>query len=219
MFTNLFKIKRLLALFLVFPSLVFGKTTDSPVYSHGQQLYDDLPWMLTYYYGITGTNGLTQILAGNFDRWPEHIQSAELTKTLDQNNFLRRLVSPLVGVVQLAGNFTVRIGTRQSTIYEFDPYVAFRWANFPWNNYLTTSLAIGEGVSYASSYPSVEKRHNQNVKRFLNYLMLEATFALPSHPELQLIARIHHRSGAYGLYHAGNTGSNVIGLGLRYLFE
>ena len=186
---------------------------------HGQKLYDTYPWMLTYYYGVTATNGLMQIFGGNFDRWPEHIQSAELAKTLDEDNFLRRLVSPLVGVVQLAGDFTVRTGSREHTIYEFDPYIAFRWANLPWNNYVTTSLAIGEGISYDSSVPAVEKRQNQNTKRLLNYLMLEATFALPQYPQLQLVARIHHRSGAYGLYHAGNTGSNVIGLGVRYLFD
>ena len=188
-------------------------------YPHDQKLYDQFPWMLTYYYGITGSNSLIQILGGSFNRWPEHIQSAELTKTLDENNFLRRLVNPLVGVVQLAGNVAVRSGAREHRIYEFDPYVAFRWANLPWNNYVTTSLAVGEGISYASSVPSIEKRKNQNTKRLLNYLMLEATFALPNYPQLQLVARIHHRSGAFGLYHAGNSGSNVIGLGVRYLFD
>src|SRR5262245_23564687 len=53
----------------------------------------------------------------------------------------------------------------------------------------------------------------------MNYLLLEATFALPTHPYLQLVVRIHHRSGAHGLYHAGNTGSNVIGLRIRYLYD
>lgn len=225
MLANLLKIKAFLVMCLFFffnaaaISAPAPTSAATPCYSHNQKLYDELPWMLTYYYGITGDNALIQMLAGSFNRWPEHVQSAELTKTLDENNFLRRLVNPLVGVVQLAGNFTVRNGSREHTIYEFDPYVAFRWANFPWNDYVTTSLAIGEGISYASSVPWIEKRHNQNTKRLLNYLMLEATFALPMHPELQLVARIHHRSGAFGLYHAGNSGSNVIGLGVRYLFE
>lgn len=204
----------------VVPAFAANTLLTPPVqYPTGQKLYDQYPWAATYYYGFTVSNGLFQILSGNMNRWPEHIQSIELAHTLSEQNFLRRLVNPLVGVVQLAGNFTVRVGSREHTIYEFDPYLAFRWANLPWNHYLNTSLAIGEGVSYATSVPSLEKKANKDTKRFLNYLMLEATFAAPQYPRVQLIARIHHRSGAFGLYHAGNTGSNAVGLGLRYLFD
>lgn len=184
-----------------------------------QKLYEQYPWAATYYYGITGSDALARMFEGEFHRWPEHVQSLELSHTLDQNNVLRRLVSPLVGVVQLAGNVTLRSGSNQPRIYEFDPYLAFRWANLPWNHYVNTSFAIGEGVSYATSVPSLERKYSDDNKRFLNYLMLEATFALPDHPQWQLVARIHHRSGAYGLYHAGNTGSNDVGLGIRYLFD
>lgn len=227
LFNKLLAAGSLVALCL-FPAFASAKanaslTTPEPTLniqeSRGQQLYDRYPWMLTYYYGLTSKTVLTQNMIGNFIRWPEEIQSIELAKTLDPDNWFRRLVNPLVGVVQLAGNFTVRHGKNENTIYEVDPYIAFRWANFPWNNYLTTSLAIGEGLSYDSSVPSVEKRLNQNTRRLLNYLMVEASFALPQYPQLQLVARIHHRSGAYGLYHAGNTGSNVVGLGIRYIFE
>lgn len=182
-------------------------------------LYDQLPWSVMYYYGITVSDPLARIVQGQIHRWPEHIQSLEVTRTLSRDNFLRRLVHPLVDVVQLAGNFTYRVGSNQNNIYEFDPYLAFRWANFPWNTYVSTSLAIGEGISYASSIPSLEGKSSDNTKRLLNYLMLEATFAVPKYPQLQLVTRIHHRSGAYGLYHAGNTGSNDLGLGIRYLFN
>lgn len=185
----------------------------------GQELYDIFPWAFTYYYGLTVTDPLARIFnLTNLNRWPEHILSVEVAHTLDKNNFLRHFLSPIVGVVQFALNFTFRQGTKEPTIYEIDPYLAFRWANFSWNQFLNTSFAIGEGVSYTSSVPSIEKKYNTNTKRLLNYLMFEATFALPKHPQLQFIMRIHHRSGAYGLYHAGNSGSNDLGLGLRILF-
>ncbi|TAK73128.1 MAG: hypothetical protein EPO11_08910 [Gammaproteobacteria bacterium] len=183
-------------------------------------LYDQHPWSVLYYYGFTVNNSLLQVLSlQDLDRWPEHIQSVEVAHTLSEDNFLRRLVNPIVGVVQLAGNVTVRDGDNEHTIYEFDPYVIFRWANLPWNQYVNTSFAFAEGVSYATSVPAIEKDDNDNTKRFLNYLMFEATFALPSYPQLQLAARVHHRSGAYGLYHAGNSGSNDIGIGISYLFD
>ena len=188
-------------------------------YPNGQKLYDCYRYSLMYYYGVTVSNPLGNILIGKINRWPEHIQTAELAYTLHEDNWFRRLLSPLVGVTQTAGNFTYRVGSNQSNIAEFDLYLLFRWANLPWNNYVNTSLAIGEGVSYDSSYPSLEKKNNDNAKRFLNYLVLEATFAAPEYPRLQLVARIHHRSGAYGLYHAGNSGSNDLGLGIRYLFD
>lgn len=182
-------------------------------------LYDQHPWSLMYYWGQTMNDPLVGLFAGDYNRWPEHIQSVELAKTLTPDNPVRRFFSPIVGVVQLAGNTTVRSGSDQHTIYEFDPYLLFRWSNLPWNHVVNTSFAIGEGVSYDSSVPAIEKRNNDNTKRLLNYLAFEATFAAPSHPEWQFVAKIHHRSGAYGLYHAGNTGSNDIGVGIRYLFD
>ncbi|VVC76933.1 hypothetical protein AQUSIP_22600 [Aquicella siphonis] len=198
---------------------VLPKNTSLIAYPQGQQLYDQYPWAVMYYYGITGSDALGQMFEGQFHRWPEHVQSLELTRTLSENNFLRRLVNPLVGVVQVSANITVRNGSNQHTIYEFNPYVEGRWANLPWNAYVNTSFAIGEGISYGTSIPSLESKSSSDTKRLLNYLMLEATFAPPGNPRLQLVARIHHRSGAYGLYHAGNTGSNDVGLGIRYLFD
>jgi|SRR5579885_2703461 hypothetical protein len=198
---------------------LFTVPSSAIVYPAGQQLYDQYPWAVLYYYGITGSDALARMFEGQFHRWPEHIQSIELTHTLSEQNFLRRLVNPLVGVVQISANVTMRNGSNEHTIYEFNPYVEGRWANFPWNKYINTSFAIGEGISYDTSVSSLEKRSNENTKRLLNYLLLEATFAPPSYPRLQLVARIHHRSGAYGLYHAGNTGSNDVGLGIRYLFD
>lgn len=190
------------------------------IYPQDQKLYDLYPWSVLYYYGVTENNALLQVLAlHNLDRWPEYIQSAELAYTLNENNAFRRFFNPIVGIVQVAGNVTVRNGRDENTIYEFDPYLVFRWANLPWNNRVNTSFAIGEGISYVTSVPAIEKYDNDNTKRLLNYLMFEATFALPDHPRLQLVARVHHRSGAYGLYGAGNSGSNDIGLGVRYLFD
>ncbi len=198
-------------------ALLLPLTASSQEVKHSG-LYDQYPWSGLYYFGRTVNEPLVQIFTGSLKTYPEHIQSLELAHTLDPDNFLRKFVSPLVGVTQLAGNVTVRYGRNEHTIYEFDPYLIFRWANLPWNSYVNTSFALGEGLSYDTSVPAIEKRQNNNTKRLLNYLMFEATFAHPDYPRLQFVARIHHRSGAYGLYRAGNTGSNDVGIGIRYLF-
>lgn len=189
------------------------------IFTNNQALYDHYPNAVLYFYGITGSNPLVRMFQGEFHRWPEHVQSIEYSRTLNRCNVVRRFFYPIVGVVQLNANFSYRVGSNQHNIYEFNPYIGFRWANFYWNDWVNTSFAIGEGISYDTSVPSLEKRSNENTKRLLNYLMLEATFALPTYPQLQVVARIHHRSGAYGLYRAGNTGSNNVGLALRYMFN
>lgn len=212
----------LITLGILCPHLALSATTlaKTSTYAQGQGLYDQYPWAATYYYGVTVNNPLVEVvILNNLNRWPEHIQSIELTRTLAPDNIVRRFFSPVVGIVQIDANITMRNGSNQHTIYEFNPYFNIRWANLPWNQYVNTSFAIGEGLSYDTSVSYIEKRNNDNTKRLLNYLMLEATFAAPSYPRLQLVARIHHRSGAYGLYHAGNTGSNDIGLAIRYLFD
>lgn len=202
------------------PAMLPLTVAPTRMYPEDQKLYDLYPNAVLYYYGYTVDNPLIHALTlRNLDRWPENIQSLEYMHTLGEENIVRRFFSPVVGVVQLAANVTLRNGREQSRIVEVDPYIAFRWANLPWNHYLNTSFAIGEGVSYASSVPAIEKRQNDDTKRLLNYLMFEATFAHPEHPRLQYVLRVHHRSGAYGLYHAGNTGSNDVGIGIRYLFD
>lgn len=217
-------VRQLLTLLLGFyPLVALGegvtRLPTSPMSQNQPSLYDRYPWSLMYYYGMTFDNPLVDVMTlHHLHRWPENIQSLELAYTLDEKNFLRRFLNPLVDVVQIAGNITIRSGKNESTIYEFDPYLLFRWTNFPWNHHIHTSLALAEGVSYDSTVPTVEKKHSSNTKYLLNYLALEATFALPQYPRWQLVVRIHHRSGAYGLYHAGNAGSNDWGLGARYLF-
>lgn len=229
-----FKIKLLLILSCMFPVISMAKTTATTtqpvanvstlppctIYPEGQKLYDKYNYGVLYYYGFTVDNSLLQTMTlMHLRRWPEHIQSLELSHTLDEDNPVRQFFSPLVGIVQVAGDFTVRNGSNEPTIYEFAPYIGWRWANLPWNHYVNTSLSLGEGVSYVSSVPAIEKNDNDDSKRLLNYLMFEATFASPDYPRLQFVARVHHRSGAYGLYGAGNSGSNDIGLGIRYLFD
>jgi len=101
--------------------------------------------------------------------------------------------------------------------WEFTGSVNLRWVVFPWNRYVETSVALGEGLSWATEIPALEKADptNSSNSQLLNYVLLEVTFAIPESP-WSLVTRIHHRSGVWGLF--GHSGSNVLEAGIRYRF-
>jgi hypothetical protein len=92
-----------------------------------------------------------------------------------------------------------------------------RWVTFPWNRYLDTSFAFGGGLSQATQVPVLERRDpdSSEAAALLHYLMVEAAFGLPGSP-WSMVARLHHRSGIFGLF--SHSGSNLVEFGLRYRF-
>lgn len=108
--------------------------------------------------------------------------------------------------------------------FEDQKHVAFnglfvlRWQTFPWDRFLDTSLAVGEGLSYAVQSPVLEDLGDPNSPNWLNYIMLELAVSLPDYPRWGLVARLHHRSGVFGLFSGMQDASNAVGLGLCYHF-
>jgi hypothetical protein len=92
-----------------------------------------------------------------------------------------------------------------------------RWEPFWWDRYVDTSLAFGLGASYATRRPQVEIDKDGDTERLLAYWMVEIAVSLPQYPQLALIGRLHHRSGAYGLF-ADEGGSTAPAVGLKYRF-
>jgi len=105
----------------------------------------------------------------------------------------------------------------RDTLWEFNGLVVGRWHLFPWNDYVRTSFAVGEGMSYYSEVSRVEKEEDdENATRLLNYLLFELATGLPAYPKWDLVFRIHHRSSVWGLIGAG--GSNYVCAGVKYSF-
>jgi hypothetical protein len=101
---------------------------------------------------------------------------------------------------------------------EFNLPVAIRWSKFPWNHYVSTSLAYGLGPSYATEKPDAEIDLHDTTKKFLVYWFGEIAFG-PPQSKWAGILRIHHRSGAFGLIaDHGEGGSNTLAAGLKYRF-
>jgi len=116
---------------------------------------------------------------------------------------------------ELEGQALKHVGEQEHV--EFASSINVRWITFPWNRYLDTSVAIGGGLSVTSEVPVLEKRDpdNSRAATLLHYLLIEAAVGLPS-SNWSLVARVHHRSGIFGLF--SHSGSNVLALGLRYRF-
>ncbi|WP_413324335.1 DUF3769 domain-containing protein [Synechococcus sp. MIT S9503] len=76
------------------------------------------------------------------------------------------------------------------------------------------SLGFVEGISYNSAVSNYERTYRENYANLLNYLAFELEAAVS--PDLSMVGRIHHRSGAFGTYSGVNEGSNAYLIGLRY---
>ena len=88
---------------------------------------------------------------------------------------------------------------------------------FFWDKYLDTSFAAGAGPSYATDVPEIEVQRSDGSERLQVYMMLELEFTLPSHPNMAVITRVHHRSNAFGIVADEGT-SNALAFGLKFRF-
>jgi hypothetical protein len=170
------------------------------------------------YYGAMTCNTLGHVIKLNYSIDDEQLYSGEFTYVFRPDQGIRRYFGPVFQSIEANFNFTVHDDHGRS-FYEFVPYLSFRWKKFPWTNYLKTSISLGEGVSWASNISTREWRDSKDPQKFLNYLNLEMTAALPSFPRLELVGRFHHRSGVFGLYRSTNSGSTAAGLAVRWYFD
>lgn len=117
--------------------------------------------------------------------------------------------------IEIEGQVIKHFGLQDN--WEFTAALVFRWLDFPWDKYVDTSFAFGDGVSAATEIPDVETDvvDKKDGQRFMNLVLLEFDFTLPRWPRWSFVARLHHRSGAYGLLGQGE-GSNFTGFGIRY---
>jgi hypothetical protein len=102
--------------------------------------------------------------------------------------------------------------------WEFNGLLTLRWHPFWWDKHVETSLAVGDGLSWATEIPEVEKEDDENAQELLNYMLIELTLGLPKYPQWDLVVRIHHRSGVFGLFGGVYGGANFLCGGVKYSF-
>lgn len=170
-----------------------------------------VPWLLTLYAGrYTDQRLLEDVLGQNalhFEQdWLLAAALARPVYTGDCHDW------------EIEGQLAKHAG--EQTHWETNGLVIYRWTCFPWNGFLRTSAAIGDGLSYATAVPSLELASHTNVgaQRLLNYLLIETTFAPAWAKDWSLVVRIHHRSGIFGLFGGVHGGSEVIAVGVKITF-
>jgi hypothetical protein len=95
-----------------------------------------------------------------------------------------------------------------------------RYRGFPWDHVLVTSFAISTGLNYATGISELEKERSRDDQgsRLMHFFSPEVTFALPRRPEVELLFRLHHRSGVFGLVSDAWGGAQYGTVGVRVRF-
>ena len=167
-------------------------------------------WFISLYGGMFSDNALLDIarLQTNFDNSSILVLSAgrEIGR-------YRNKIS-----LELEGQIAFHNGHQSHQ--EMNAVFIARWLQFPWDHLIDTSMAVGNGLSYATKEPPIEILDSKNGKssQWLYYLLIEIAFGLCAADKWDLFVRVHHRSGIYGLIHDVDSGSNFIGCGLRRRF-
>lgn len=107
-----------------------------------------------------------------------------------------------------------------ATRFSIDGALLVRVLQTPWQKALNGTFAVGNGLSWASSVPAMESRNLPRSSRLLYHLIFEFSVPVSGHSGqsrgYEGALRLHHRSGAFGLFDKTVGGSDYLCLGLRY---
>jgi len=166
------------------------------------------PWSAVLYGARNSGDSFGKTLRGEADYTDDYLAALSLNRRIGSYRHLWRFEIEL----QVAKHFDVE------EQWEGNGAFVVRWLAFWWDNLVDTSFAVGEGISVASEISEVESSYRDESRKTLNYVFLEFDFFLPSHPHWGMVARLHHRSGVFGLFDGEQDAANAVGLGLKYRF-
>lgn len=171
-------------------------------------LFAEHDWYVGTFGGIGTHNSIGQITEGEVDFADSYIAGVMVGQEIFR---LKNLIG-LDWEAQAARHFDLQ------DHYEFNILVVPRWHWFPWDRYLDTSFAFGNGLSYATDDPEIEILKNDETTRLLHYFYFELDFKIPRQETWSVFARIHHRSGVFGVFDGVHGGSNFFTGGVKYKF-
>ena len=170
----------------------------------------DDKWFASLYVGQFSNTALNEIV-----RFNTRLESSEVY-VLSLGKELTRYKDKLG--IEVEGQVGAHSGEQNHM--EINAALTLRWHPFPWDRYVDTSLAFGNGISYAFEDPPLEIREadDEKTSKTLYYILVELAFSVPQRPQWDLFVRIHHRSSVFGLINGLFAASNFVGMGVRYHF-
>jgi hypothetical protein len=165
-------------------------------------------WFVSLYAGRYSDTALNENMQFNTDFESSRVVVASLGKELG-------IYKEKIGV-ELEGQLGWHSGMQSHG--EINTSFTLRWLPFFWDRYVDTSFAFGNGVSYATSDPELEirKSNDKETNQWLYYILIETAFVVPRYKQWDVFVRIHHRSSVFGAINGISTGSNFVGVGVRY---
>lgn len=161
--------------------------------------------------GIYSPDVFSDIVLSPWDTRTENIY-------LLSGSYNRRLTTVLDHLdIEVEAGVGRRFGDNNSA--EAYAALGLRWREFPWNDFLRTSFAVYPfGPSYVANLAPSEISKDGKSANWLNFFSIELTLAAPSKPELEVLFRLHHRSGVFGLIDGSTNGADFLSIGARYRF-
>jgi len=170
------------------------------------------PWAVSLSVGVSSPDDFTSIFTAPWNTSFEDtgiIAAAGSRKLveLDENTW----IDVELGLARRVGG---------SDHWEISGLAFLRWDGVPWKEWLYTSFGVGVGPSFATGVWETERKKSGNGKgsRTLNMLVPEIALALPDEPNKQLVFKLHHRSGIFGLINGVSGGSTFVTVGGRVRF-
>ncbi|MBN1365044.1 MAG: tetratricopeptide repeat protein [Syntrophaceae bacterium] len=188
----------------------YAKACTDHGFARDKSAYPHNDWMLTGYGAMLTPDSLGDTLTFRAKYEDSYIVVWAVSKRLYS-------FKKIPADFEMEGQVGKHFGDQKHVEFNVVP-VVLRWNLFPWDAYVDTSFATGVGISYALETPKVEAIGVDHTPRLLGYLMFEFAFALPNVPRWSFVTRVHHRSGANGIFDGRLDASNAIGFGIKYIF-
>jgi hypothetical protein len=185
---------------------VSGSTMETPP----RNSWIEDGWAISVYGGTVSTSDTSKIFAGSGDFGDATVLGVAVSK---------RIVR-LFDHINLAGELQINRHFDHYDTWEFVVVPKFTFFDFPWDDTVVTTFSVGDGLSYTNKLAAaeVDTHTSSDANRLLNFVLLEATLALPEHDQWALDLRYHHRSGIFGLFSGVTEASTMLAIGLRRNF-
>ena len=187
-----------------------AQVSGSAMESSPRKSWIENGWAISAYGGTVSTSDTSKIFAGSGDFGDATVLGVAVSK---------RIVR-IFDHMNLDGELQVNRHFNRYDTWEFVVVPKLTFFDFPWDDTVVTTFSVGNGLSSTDKLAAaeVDTLTSSDANQLLNFVLLEATLALPEHDQWALDLRYHHRSGMFGIFSGVGEASTMLAIGLRRTF-